>query len=179
MIAHLASPWLRLSSPMTTRWGRTRRHPRHRPLAVQRRGLLPTARSSSGARPQSPRAGRSERADSRSQGAAPQPARSGGLAGRNEAMARRHRPPHHPGPGHPRSTGTGSGQRRRQGGAPTSARFPTVGSAQTADLRAELNHRCAGEDARISMEWARERRLNIKKPTPYAPPTLHLCKSYP
>ena len=37
---------------MTTRWGRARRHPRRRPLAVQRRGLLPTARS--GACPQSP-----------------------------------------------------------------------------------------------------------------------------
>jgi len=37
------------------------------------------------------------------------------------------------------STGTGSGQRRRQGGAPTSARSPTVGSARTADLRAKLN----------------------------------------
>ena len=39
----------------------------------------------------------------------------------------------------PGSTGTGSGQRRRQGGAPTSARSPTVGSARTANLRAKLN----------------------------------------
>ena len=39
----------------------------------------------------------------------------------------------------PGSTGTGSGQRRRQGGAPTSARSPTMGSARTANLRAELN----------------------------------------
>ena len=62
----------------------------------------------------------------------------------------------------PGSMGTGSGQRRRQGGAPTSARFPIVESAQIADLRAELNHRCAGEDARVSMERARERRLNIE-----------------
>ena len=62
----------------------------------------------------------------------------------------------------PGSTGTGSGQRRRQGGAPTFARFPTVGSARTADLRAELNRRRAGEDARVSMERARERRLNIE-----------------
>ena len=62
----------------------------------------------------------------------------------------------------PGSTGTGSGERRRQGGAPTSARFPTVGSVRTTDLRAELNRRHAGEDARVSMERARERRLNIE-----------------
>jgi hypothetical protein len=30
--------------------------------------------------------------------------------------------------------------------------------AQTNDLRAELNHRRAGEDARVSLERARERR---------------------
>ena len=34
--------------------------------------------------------------------------------------------------------------------------------ARTEDLRAELNRRRAGEDARISVERARERRLNIE-----------------
>jgi len=51
---------------------------------------------------------------------------------------------------------------RRQGGASASVRSPTVRSARTEDLRAELNHRRAGEDARISVERARERRLNIE-----------------
>jgi len=41
-------------------------------------------------------------------------------------------------------------------------RSPTVRGARTEDLRAELNRRRAGEDARISVERARERRLNIK-----------------
>jgi hypothetical protein len=35
-------------------------------------------------------------------------------------------------------------------------------SARTEDLRAELNRRCAGEDARVSIERARGRRLNIE-----------------
>jgi hypothetical protein len=39
---------------------------------------------------------------------------------------------------------------------------PTVRSARTKDLRVELNHRCAGEDARVTMERARERQLNIQ-----------------
>jgi hypothetical protein len=39
---------------------------------------------------------------------------------------------------------------------------PTVRSAQTEDLQAKLNHRRAGEDARITMEWARECWLNIE-----------------
>ena len=39
---------------------------------------------------------------------------------------------------------------------------PTVRSSRTEDLRAELNHRRAGEDACISMERARERRLNFE-----------------
>jgi hypothetical protein len=34
--------------------------------------------------------------------------------------------------------------------------------AQTDDLRTELNRRRAGEDARISLERARERRQNIE-----------------
>jgi hypothetical protein len=37
-----------------------------------------------------------------------------------------------------------------------------VRSARTEDLRAELNRRCAGEDARVSIEWARGRRLSIE-----------------
>jgi hypothetical protein len=40
-------------------------------------------------------------------------------------------------------------------------RSPSVRGAQTNDLWAELNHRHAGEDARISLERARERRQNI------------------
>jgi hypothetical protein len=39
---------------------------------------------------------------------------------------------------------------------------PIVRSAQTKDLRAELNRRHAGEDARITMERSRERQLNIE-----------------
>ena len=41
-------------------------------------------------------------------------------------------------------------------------RSPTVRGARIEDLRAELNRRRAGEDARISVERARERRLNIE-----------------
>ena len=41
-------------------------------------------------------------------------------------------------------------------------RSPTVRGARTEDLRAELNRRHAGKDARISVERARERRLNIE-----------------
>jgi hypothetical protein len=37
-----------------------------------------------------------------------------------------------------------------------------VRSARTEDLRAELNCRCAGEDARVTIERARVRRLNIE-----------------
>jgi hypothetical protein len=40
-------------------------------------------------------------------------------------------------------------------------RSPSVRGAQTNDLRAELNRRRAGEDARVSLERARERRQNI------------------
>ena len=41
---------------------------------------------------------------------------------------------------------------QRQGGASASVRSPTVRGARTEDLRAELNRRRAGEDARISVE---------------------------
>jgi hypothetical protein len=51
---------------------------------------------------------------------------------------------------------------RRQHEATTSVRSPSVRGAQTNDLWAELNRRRAGEDARVSLERARERRQNIK-----------------
>jgi hypothetical protein len=62
------------------------------------------------------------------------------------------------------STSTRSRPRssRRQQEAPTSVRSPSVSGAQTNDLRAELNRRRAGEDARISLESVRERRQNIE-----------------
>jgi hypothetical protein len=41
-------------------------------------------------------------------------------------------------------------------------RSPLVRGAQTNDLRAELNRRRAGEDARVSLERVRERRQNIE-----------------
>jgi hypothetical protein len=43
-----------------------------------------------------------------------------------------------------------------------SVRSPSVRGAQTNDLRAELNRRRAGEDARVSLERAREHRQNIE-----------------
>jgi hypothetical protein len=62
------------------------------------------------------------------------------------------------------STSTRSRPRssRRQHEVSTSVRSPSVRGAQTNDLRVELNHRRAGEDARISLERARERRQNIE-----------------
>jgi hypothetical protein len=51
---------------------------------------------------------------------------------------------------------------RRQHEATTSVRSPSVRGAQTDDLRAEHNRRRAGEDARVSLEKARERRRNIE-----------------
>jgi hypothetical protein len=50
----------------------------------------------------------------------------------------------------------------RQHEASASMRSPSVRGAQTNDLQAELNRRRAGEDARISLERARERRQNIE-----------------
>jgi hypothetical protein len=41
-------------------------------------------------------------------------------------------------------------------------RSPSVRGAQTDDLRAELNRRCAGEDARVFLERALERQQNFK-----------------
>jgi hypothetical protein len=51
---------------------------------------------------------------------------------------------------------------QRQREASASVRSPSLRGAQTNDLRAELNRRRAGEDARISLERARERRRNIE-----------------
>jgi hypothetical protein len=53
-------------------------------------------------------------------------------------------------------------QHRRQGGASVFVHSPSVRSARTEDLRAELNRRCAREDARISIEGVRTCRLNIE-----------------
>jgi hypothetical protein len=62
------------------------------------------------------------------------------------------------------STSTRSRPRssRYQNEVSTSVRSPSVRGAQTNDLRAELNRRRAGEDARVSLERARERRQNFE-----------------
>jgi hypothetical protein len=51
---------------------------------------------------------------------------------------------------------------RRQHEVSASVRSPSVRGAQTNDLRAELDRSRAGEDARVSLERARERRQNIE-----------------
>jgi hypothetical protein len=62
------------------------------------------------------------------------------------------------------STSTRSRPRssQRQHESSVSVRSPLVRGAQTNDLRTELNRRRAGEDARVSLERVRERRLNIE-----------------
>jgi hypothetical protein len=62
------------------------------------------------------------------------------------------------------STSTSSSPRSswRQHEATASVRSPSVRGAQTDDLRAELNRRRTGEDARISLKKTRERRKNIE-----------------
>jgi hypothetical protein len=50
----------------------------------------------------------------------------------------------------------------RQREATASVRSPSVRGVQTDDLRTELNRRRMGEDARIYLERARERRQNIE-----------------
>jgi hypothetical protein len=62
------------------------------------------------------------------------------------------------------STSTRSRPRssRRQSEATASVRSPSVRGAHTDDLRGELNRRRKGEDARISLERARDRRQNIE-----------------
>jgi hypothetical protein len=51
---------------------------------------------------------------------------------------------------------------RRQHEAKASVRSPSVRGAQTDDLRAELNRRRAGEDVRVSLDRAWERRQNFE-----------------
>jgi hypothetical protein len=62
------------------------------------------------------------------------------------------------------STSTRSRPRssQRQHEASASVRSPSVRGAQTNDLRAELDRRRAGEDARVSLERVHERRQNIE-----------------
>jgi hypothetical protein len=62
---------------------------------------------------------------------------------------------------HSTSTRSRTRSSRRQHEASASVRSPSVRGAQTNDLRAELDRRRAGEDARVSLERARERRQNI------------------
>jgi hypothetical protein len=62
---------------------------------------------------------------------------------------------------HSTSTRSRTRSSRRQHEASASVRSPSVRGAQTNDLRAELNRRRAGGDARVSLERARERRQNI------------------
>jgi hypothetical protein len=62
---------------------------------------------------------------------------------------------------HSTSTRSKARSSRRQHEASALVRSPLVRGAQTNDFRAELNHRRAGEDARVSLERARERRQNI------------------
>jgi hypothetical protein len=62
---------------------------------------------------------------------------------------------------HSTSTRSRTRSSRRQHEASASVRSPSVRGTQTNDLRAELNRRRAGGDARVSLERARERRQNI------------------
>jgi hypothetical protein len=62
---------------------------------------------------------------------------------------------------HSTSTRSKTRSSRCQHEASASVRSPSVRGAQTNDLRAELNRRRAGEDARVSLERAREHRQNI------------------
>jgi hypothetical protein len=62
---------------------------------------------------------------------------------------------------HSASTRPKTRSSRRQHEASASVRSPSVRGVQTNDLRAELNHRRAGEDVRVSLERAREHRQNI------------------
>jgi hypothetical protein len=63
---------------------------------------------------------------------------------------------------HPGSARSRPRSFRRQREASTSVRSPSVRGARTDDLRAELNRRRASEDARVSLERARERRQNFE-----------------
>jgi hypothetical protein len=63
---------------------------------------------------------------------------------------------------HSTSTRSRSRSSQHQHEASASMRSPSVRGAQTNDLRVELNRRRAGEDARISLERAREHCQNIE-----------------
>jgi hypothetical protein len=63
---------------------------------------------------------------------------------------------------HSTSTRSRPQSSRRQHEVSASVRSPLVRGAQANDLRAELNCRHAGEDARISLERARKRRQNVE-----------------
>jgi hypothetical protein len=63
---------------------------------------------------------------------------------------------------HSTSTKSRPQSARRQHEASASVRSPSVRGTQTNDLRAELNRRRAGEDARVSLERAHEHRQNIE-----------------
>jgi hypothetical protein len=63
---------------------------------------------------------------------------------------------------HPAPTRARPRSSRCQHEASVSVRSPSVRGVQTNDLRAELNRRRAGEDARISLERARERQRNVE-----------------
>jgi hypothetical protein len=63
---------------------------------------------------------------------------------------------------HPGSARSRPRSFRGQHEASASVRSPSVRGAWIDDLRAELNHMRAGEDARVSLERARERRQNFK-----------------
>jgi hypothetical protein len=63
---------------------------------------------------------------------------------------------------HPSSARSRPRSFRRQREALATVRSPSVMGAQTDDLRAELNRRRVGEDARVSLERARERRQNFE-----------------
>jgi hypothetical protein len=63
---------------------------------------------------------------------------------------------------HSTSTSSRTRSSRHQHEASASMRSPSVRGAQTNDLRAELDHRRAGEDARVSLERAQEHCQNIE-----------------
>jgi hypothetical protein len=63
---------------------------------------------------------------------------------------------------HPSSARSRPRSFRCQREASASVRSPSVRGAQTDDLRAELNRRHAGEDARVSLERAHERWQNFE-----------------
>jgi hypothetical protein len=63
---------------------------------------------------------------------------------------------------HSTSTKSRPQSSRRQREATASVRSPSIRGAQTDDLRTKLNHKRTGEDARVYLERARERRQNIE-----------------